>query len=218
MKMKNFQKINLDKNLAYLIGFIIGDGNLSNQHSHYLITAVDGSEEFMKIYAKIFQKTFGKKPKIFFDKHNNTFVAYIHSKYIWEIFVNDLKIPAGTKSGTVRVPTYLINATDNIKSAFLSGIFDAEGSVVNMIDKAHPNGYSRIQFKVNNQKLGKDIAEMLNSLDIPCKPLNYEYPREKFATIILNGNNKCKLFLSKVGFKHPNKKNKIKRILLRIIE
>ena len=46
--------------MAYLAGFIIGDGNISNED--YRIRAVEENEMFIKFFAETFGKTFGKTP------------------------------------------------------------------------------------------------------------------------------------------------------------
>ena len=193
----------MNPELAYVAGFIIGDGNLSDK---YLIRAVEENKDFLKeIFCKKFYETFGIFPKVYFDRYNNSYVAYLHSKKIWNVFVKELNIPNGDKSKIVRIPEE-IRFSDNLtKAAFLSAIFDAEGSAIIMKDSHHPHGYIRIQLKVHNEKLAKDIFDLLNNLEI--KPKIYFY--DGFAVLQINGKKQCKLFLEKVGFKHPLKNEKL---------
>lgn len=190
--------------LAYIAGFIIGDGNLSEK---YLIRAVEENKRFMKnVFLKVFHKAFNKLPKIYFDRFNNSYVAYLHSKEIWNVFVNELNIPTGKKSKIVRIPTPIMNSDVLSKASFLSAIFDAEGSVVEVKDPIHhPNGYPRIQLKVYNHKLAKDIFDLL--IQFESKPKLYLY--SDFAVIHINGRKNCKSFLEKIGFKHPLKNEKL---------
>lgn len=122
----------INRDLAYLIGFFIGDGNLSN---NYLIRATTKNKEFAQFISTLFYKLFNKKPNIYFDRYNNSFVVYTCSKDIWSFFVDDLKIPFGTKSRIVEIPRRIMKSDLDIKTAFVSGLYDAEASVVNMIDK-----------------------------------------------------------------------------------
>jgi len=64
--------------------------------------------------------------------------------------------------------------------------------------KHHPNGYLKIQFKVHNRDLAKDVYEML--LDIGFKPRLYNY--NDFSMVNLHGKSQGKIFLQKIGFKH----------------
>jgi len=202
--MTNFE---LTEDISYVTGFIVGDGNISQS---YIVRAVEENEEFIKEFAKIFFRAFGCVPKIYFDRYNNSFVAYKHSKQIWEYLANIMNIPKGTKSRTVKVPEIIMNSSNKIKCLFLSGIFDAEGSVIKMKDAKHPNGYLKIQFKVHNNELAKQIYNMLRKLDF--KPRLYEY--NDFAMVNLHGRSQGKLFLQKIGFKHPAKNAKINAFLL----
>ena len=192
--------------MAYVTGFIIGDGNLSNG---YRIRAVEENEDFIKCFAEEFGKAFGKTPKIYFDKHNNSYVAYLYSKIIWEFLIKELEIPNGTKSRDVRIPSKITASEDLIKSAFLSGIFDAEGCVTKVKDSHHPNGYLKIQFKVHNSGLAKDVFDLLASLDIKSKLYNYN----DFSLVYLLGKTQCRAFMDKIDFRHPAKREKLRRFL-----
>jgi hypothetical protein len=189
----------MNKDLAYLMGFIIGDGNLGQG---YIIRAVEEHKEFIESYTNLFEKVFNRRPKIYFDKFNNSYVAYLHSKAIWNFFVSN-GIPSGTKSRTARLPSE-IRDTEFAKY-FISGIFDAEGSIFLMKDSHHMNGYPRIQFKIHNHGLTKDIFDEL--VGIGLKPRLYKY--KEFSMIHINGRKQCKIFHVNVGFQHPIKKRKL---------
>ena len=94
MKLKNFSsktgdsEIEITENLAYVTGFILGDGNLGNG---YLVRAVEENEAFLNKFSEIFESIFKRKPKIYFDKFNRSYVAYVHSKKIWQ-FLSDFGI------------------------------------------------------------------------------------------------------------------------------
>ena len=194
-----------DEKLAYLTGFIIGDGNLGQG---YIIRAVDENEEFIStVYSTIFENVFQARPKMYFDKYNKSFVAYIHSKKIWNTLV-ETGVQSGTKSRTANVPHC---AYKNVKSkmAFISGIFDAEGSIFIMKDKAHRNGYPRLQMKMCNRPITEFITENLKQIGM--NPRLYHYP--DFSVIQMYGKTQCNLFHNNVGFKHPIKNAKLRMLL-----
>lgn len=193
------------ENLAYLAGFIIGDGNLSKG---YLIRAVEENRDFIEHFSDIFLGVFGRRPKIYFDKYNNSYVAYIHSKRIWNFLVR-FGIPPGNKSRTVRIPEKIMRSEKHVLCSFLSGIFDAEGSVFLMMDSRHKSGYIRIQLKMHNNSLVKEIYEKLVFLGI--KPRIYKY--DDFSMIQINGRKECKKFHDMIGFGHPIKNGKISNYL-----
>lgn len=197
----------VNEDSAYVTGFIIGDGNLSRS---YLVRAVEENESFISLFSEIFRRAFNETPKVYFDRFNNSFVAYLYSKRIWEFFVNELKIPSGNKSRIVRLPTKIKNSKVEIKTAFLSGIFDAEGSIMRTKDSHHPNGYTRIQFKVHNNELAEDIYGLL--IELGLHPRIYKY--KDFSMVNLHGKTQCQLFSEKIGFKHPVKSDKLGHFLL----
>jgi len=188
--------------IAYITGFLIGDGNISDD---YRIRAVEENEDYIGFFAEMFGKAFGKSPKIYFDKYNNSFVAYVYSKEIWEFLVTELEIPKGNKSRIVKIPSKIRDSAEKIKSAFLSGIFDAEGCVTKVKDSHHPRGYLKIQFKVVNRGLVEDVSGVLKDLGIGCKVYHYN----GFSLVYILGKTQSKLFLEKVGFKHPKKHEKL---------
>ena len=206
MKVEIKETFELTPEIAYAAGFIIGDGNLSDS---YRIRAVEENKDFMNLFVQNFGKAFGKTPKVYFDTYNNSFVAYVYSKIIWEFFVNELEIPKGNKSSKVRIPTKIVSAEEAVKSAFLSGIFDAEGCVTKVKDSHHPNGYVKIQFKVHNAELAKEVFEMLASLDVKSKLYNYN----GFSLVYVLGKTQCRAFMSKVDFRHPIKRDKLRHFL-----
>jgi len=197
--------VNMDENLGYLIGFIIGDGNLSKK---YLIRACDADKDFMeKIFVQKFKAAFKIAPRIYFDRYNNSFVAYTYSEEAWKTLKRFGVLP-GTKSRNVRILKSLKES--KIRCSIVSGLFDAEGSVIQMIDNHHKNGYLRIQLKVHNRGLAKDIFDILNAEKIKARIYNYD----KFSILQINGKQQCYNFNKTIGFKHPKKTKKLTTFLL----
>jgi archaeal flagellar protein FlaI len=197
----------LTENIAYLAGLIIGDGNLSK--SDYLVRIVDENKEFIEIVANLIEKEFNKKPKIYFDKFNNSFVCYIHSKEIWNFFTNELHIPYGNKSRIATVPQEIIGSNEKMKKAFLSGIFDAEGSSYLQKDSHHPNGYPRVQIKMYNSQLISEISMILKEIGISHKTYHYF----DFSIISIHGYKNCSKFFDIIGSFHPVKKENLISLL-----
>ena len=203
---KEISSENTEK-LAYLSGFIVGDGNLGEG---YIIRAVEENKDFIEnIFSETFNEVFGRKPKIYFDKYNNSFVAYVHCKNIWEFLANEVGVETRTKSRTVKTPLLIASGSQRLKIAFISGIFDAEGSVILMKDSHHKNGYPRIQLKMCSSILVGEISSMLRIFGI----MNKEYKYSTFSMIQINGKKQCKNFNDIVGFKHPVKDEKLRALL-----
>ena len=204
------QNLNSNENtekISYLSGFIIGDGNLGKG---YIIRAVEENKGFIEdVFCEIFNDVFNRKPKIYFDKFNNSFVAYVHCKEIWNYLAVNVGIETRTKSRTVKTPSMILNGSEKIKSAFISGIFDAEGSVIIMNDNHHKSGYLRIQLKMCSHDLVSEISTFLSELGIK----NRLYKYNTFSMIQINGKEQCGKFKNIIGFKHSLKNAKLRAFL-----
>ncbi len=120
-----------------------------------------------------------------------------------------MEIPSGTKSQIIRIPKFVSKSALKVKKEFISGIFDAEASVLKMIDSHHPKGYPRIQFKVVSHAITKDIHDILKLLDINSRIYRYN----TFSMIHINGKTQCRLFHDKIGFRHPIKDKRLRALL-----
>ncbi|HUS60057.1 MAG TPA: tyrosine-type recombinase/integrase [Nevskiaceae bacterium] len=120
----NFRgKENLDPKLWRLIGYVLGDGTISERRRGVLIH--DKNQEFLVFYQKLFANLFGKKPKIVKEKDRNSFRLNIYSVD----FVRFLRrIGLTEKSSLKRVPSLLFKCSLQEKAAFIAGFYDAEGN------------------------------------------------------------------------------------------
>jgi len=62
-------------------------------------------------------------------------------------------------------------------------------------------------------KSEKGVFDIFQTLGFNPKIYNYKYDYETVSMIHLNGKKQCKLFLQKIGFKHPIKQKKLKHLL-----
>ena len=184
---------------AYIIGFVIGDGNLSK--IDFLIRMYDRDKEYVNsILVPFFNKAFNKKPKTIYDSHNRGYVVYKNSKEVWT-FLHNLGIPFGSKSRTVRVPQAINNSSLENKKAFLAALFDAEGSIGRIVDKKrHPKGYIYFQLKTVNPTLIEQCATLLEET-MGFRPRIYHY---SYGSILrINGPKQVVRILKSLKVLHP---------------
>ena len=190
---------NLTCEQAYIVGFIVGDGNLSK--TLYLVRMYDSDKKFANSFLNsTFYKAFRKMPNVIYDKHNNGYVVYAYSKRIWN-FLREIGIPAGKKARSIEVPTRIRNGTIAVKSSYLAAFFDAEGSISSIVDKKrHPRGYIYFQLKTVNPILIDQTAQLLSDV-VKTTPKVYHYD---YGSILrINGPTQVKRILKSVGVKHP---------------
>jgi len=184
---------------AYIVGFIIGDGNLSK--TNYLIRMYDSNEQFSKnILLPTFHAAFGSTPTSWYDKHTNGFVVYLNSKPIWQQLI-DIGVPTGAKARTARIPPKIQQTSVKVQQSYLATFFDAEGSIGCIVDpKRHPRGYIYFQLKTANPKLIEETAILLKR-SIGFQPRTYHYD---YGSILrINGPTQVKRILKLLAVKHP---------------
>lgn len=114
----------IDKELAYLCGYHLGDGCINKSKRCFRIHYMDSKEQLIRI-SKIYQKIFGISLKIKKDKRKKAFNATIVSKALVYLFHYCLDLSIG-KKGKLKFLPWINN---NLKKDFIIGFLDAEFGV-----------------------------------------------------------------------------------------
>ncbi len=132
-KLHTLPKV-LTPDLAYLLGYIMGDGHLANPsdwisngskyNAEIRITTAD--QHHLVNLQKIFKKHFSYTPPLF--KEGNFYRLVGRSKVIHRFLAEICDVPVGNKKDKTRIPEIVYK--DNILSRyFVSGFFDADGTI-----------------------------------------------------------------------------------------
>jgi len=113
-KIKIPKKIN--KNIAQIFGYFIGDGNLFDN----TLSFRDLRRHVLAKYKKLLFKEFGLKCSLRPMKNKNCFELEVNNKYLAELF-RTLK----------NEYLFISKGTEDCINGFIRGIFDAEGSLTN---------------------------------------------------------------------------------------
>ncbi|MDP3765934.1 MAG: LAGLIDADG family homing endonuclease [Nanoarchaeota archaeon] len=168
---KRGKKITLPKvlttELAYLVGYIAGDGHLLDVFKEkqrtgdfeFRIEITSNDEYLFTNYVDpYFQKIFDIRGKFYKYKNRKAYEYYLSSKVLF-IFLNKVfELPIGKKNGSLHVPKIILNSDSQAKASFLAGFFDTDGCVT--VNK-------KIGFG-----LGDKSEELLGELKILFKDLN----------------------------------------------
>lgn len=129
----------LNEEIAYLCGFIVGDGYVKDEFEliekgkspEYSICMYDASLRFSQFLESLFLKNFNANVKIYFskDKKGSWYTTRCSLKPIYRFFTQVLNLQTGDTTGNAQVPEIIKSASDEIKIAFISGFFDAEVGV-----------------------------------------------------------------------------------------
>ncbi len=188
------------KSLVYILGFAFGDGNISKDG--HLVRLYEENLEFLKTTVKPrFIESFGTKPGISYDLTNNSYVLYKRSNQVWNTLHN-LGIPAGRKARIIIIPDMINLGDTKTKTAFVSGVFDAEASITSYSEKdRHPRGYKYLETKMYSPRFIDGLQRLLLDLSREFNPRVYHYD---YGSILrLNGKEQLRLVSSHLDLKHP---------------
>lgn len=126
----------LDTNMAYFLGLFHGDGYVfytknrneaPHQGSNYVSLVFDTNESDIAEIAKTQLERFGVNVRVKKRKGENSYMVSATSKQLSEYFYQNIK----QAKTPLKVPEFIWNATQEIKLAYLHGLFDSDGAAHN---------------------------------------------------------------------------------------
>lgn len=160
--------------LAYLLGYIIGDGHLANpwdvisNGSTYNaeIRITTGDKQHLLYLRKIFFELFSYTPPLFKE---GTFYRLIARAKTLHVFLHNVcGIPTGNKKHKTLVPPLIIG-NKLLESWFLAGFFDSDGSVTKQ-----KTGWN-IRIKQFNKRVLEESETLLLGLGIKISGIYADY-------------------------------------------
>ena len=175
VKYKQYPKIpnELNEDLAYFLGVLITDGHLQWQNKNerhsaqYCVQLYTSYEEekvmLLKLIKELFEyKAFIRSKKYGWNKRiNHEF--HINSKELVEYLNKRFKIPTGKKSSIIRIPEVISNNIEEVKSNFLRGVIDGDGSIKKNVG---------IELSSSSELFLEDIKLLLDSLSINSRKIS----------------------------------------------
>ena len=165
------------KELAELIGIILGDGNLhyfkkSKKIGTYMLRiAGDKRNDFnylTKYVSRLIENLFGIEPKIEMRKTNEMLII-VHSKEIVEFLIK-MGLKTGNKiKNRVTIPSWIFSNDEYLKTC-VRGLIDTDGCVYTLKPQ-YPNLY-QISFKNYNSALLKDTRRAFIKLGYPISNIS----------------------------------------------
>ncbi len=167
--------------LARIVADITGDGHLQIQEWRHLVSFYSKNMEEIDAVKKRFYDLFGVEGRIYTDnrrtngKETLRYKLFFISKPV-ALFLRDVGMPVGNKTNIpFVVPGWIINGKPEIRSAYLQGLFDTEGSIFCRASKAR----WQIGLKMaKNEAIIDDgtfyinqIRQMLADFNIHCSPV-----------------------------------------------
>lgn len=188
------QKIMLDKDLAYLLGVLIGDGNVEKGELFPAFVITCEEQEVQEDLQRIAQNHFGRIPKV--SKYGTKAAKLRFSQSIGQIALDFGVKAVNAKNKTV--PKAILESPREVVAGFLQGLFDA-------------NGYVRkdglIDFGSRSEKLVFQLQILLANFGIISHLKIKQVNNEDFYRLIIGGNNAVK-FHKSIGFRLSRKKER----------
>ncbi len=218
MNKINFPKA-ITPDLAYLAGFINGDGHLcyrkdKNEYSIFCSGNLKDEVEFYnQILIPLFKELFNVNMKIKTQKSNSTYNLIFYSKELFTFLSDKLSIPTGAKSSIVRVPEIIKGL--GLTKEFICGFADADFSF--MIKKRYRKipYYPIISGASKSKMIIEDIADFLKENEIPFyKKLDKtikdrRYGSSKISILTVYGHDNLARWMKTVGFRNAKILRKI---------
>ncbi len=159
----------LDSDLAYLLGIQVGDGYLKKQQRgttiDYSISydghKINDTEWYLLVLKKLIKNLFNKDVQVF-STDTGTVRIMFRSKLIFT-FLNKVCHISESPKTNIRIPDFIFNSDQRIKSSFLRGLADTDFSLT-FKKRQKKHHYPVIYFQTNSESLHRDTKELLLSL------------------------------------------------------
>jgi len=184
--------------LSYLIGFICGDGHLTDYGNHYILRLSEKSIPQLMYLQSLFKSLFNIKIPLF-KIYESGHALQVGNKAIYRFFIQVLKIKVG------EIPKSAKNLDQINKKYFLMGIFDSEGSV----DSSYLD--ARIVIHQADSKFLKEVINLFKDLNIRFTgPYRHQTQKGIWYHIQIRKKLDILKFIKEIGTCHVTKFQKLK--------
>jgi|SRR3989338_4388836 len=198
------------KELAELVGIMMGDGCLSSCNGAYVTYIsghkIDDREYHEKTIKNLFLKIFGKEVFVKERRKENAIFIRFYDKAIFNI-LHSVGIPIGKKYDSLKIPDWIVNNSE-LSSSFIRGLADTDGSVVfSKQHKAVPY-YPRIEI---SSKSGSFLEEVLSIL-VSKGFYGSISKNSQYYRLEVSGFKNLERWLALIGFNNPKHMKKVENI------
>lgn len=203
--------------LAYLCGFIAGDGSLSYRSSknEYSLKCVgnprDEQEYYDIVVVELFRNLFDLTPTTkHFDKRT-TYGFRIFSKHLFNYLVS-LELSVSPKYATLHIPSWIYE--QSLLAAFIRGIFDTDGCLCFKKRYREKPYYPVLSLSSKSSDFCKELYSALRIMGFSPVLCSFKSKASNgslttISRVELNGFTQLQLWMNLIGTWHPKNKNKI---------
>lgn len=194
-------------NLARLFGIICGDGSEDGNR----IIIYEGSEELVKDYCSLVERTIGVKPTVRVVDKRGQKGSFAKKKY-FEVRIHSLEFVKAIKqiapeiiSRERDIPNDILKCENRIVAAFLSGLYDAEG----YLDR------NNVDIAMVDEKLMKKIQLILLRFGILSSFAEKSVQGNPQWSVRITDLNATRSFKRDVGFRRKDKRKRLEKLCKR---
>jgi hypothetical protein len=202
----------LTEDQAYMLGAILGDGNIRERLSAFVIT--DMSEERLRIYQETFERAFGVKGVIHEPggPNDRRRIQFNRMPLVRELAARYPMLRERSRNRYIQDSIY--REPSEVRAAFLRGLFDAEATI------AHHS----VMFFSSSYLLIKQVKHLLSYWGIRARVHEYEQSESRMGEHTIRAGTHYKLsinakdallFAEHIGFGCPQKRAKLARLVAR---
>lgn len=200
------------KELAELIGIILGDGNIWCKKGGYYYVRICGDAEkdrdYLLNYVKpLFKKLFKKDMHLIKHKtHKELFLSIGNKDIVFTL--NHFGLPSGNKKkNNVGIPNWILGSNDYIK-ACVRGLIDTDGSVCSITGRNYPY----IWFSCNIKNLRKTFEMAMKKIEFKISKWNIREGRT--PDIYIGKKELVKKYIQTISFKNKRHLTKISALVV----
>lgn len=215
VKAKLHLPSSMSPDLAYLLGFVAGDGHLAfrkkKNGTDYLLRCVGNSKDEKPLYdnviAPLFYRLFGINvvPK-YHDKKKTYGISIWRKDIVYAL--HNLGIPLGKKSDIIRIPES-VKQSDKLLRAFIQGYADADFCLTLKRRGRDYQYYPVIVGASRSSVIIQEIADYLSknsfriSVQLDRVVYDKRYGSSKISTLQLYGSGQLLKWMEFIGFRNP---------------
>ncbi|USG99965.1 helix-turn-helix domain-containing protein [Thermococcus argininiproducens] len=204
----------LDEKLAYFVGLVAGDGDVSKAGWGVSIRFSNHNKHMRYRFIELTRELFGIEAVEHLQEERVPAVRF-HSKIVAHL-IEKLGVPLSPKSPNLDLPNEFFRASKNVLAAYIRGLFDCDGTIV-----IRQRGSSYLEFDTTSEKLARKLQLALLRFGIIS---HLRKRRKAGTTTTVNGHRvtsrhdrwELKIygeniirFAARIGFEHPEKAEKL---------
>ncbi len=193
--------------MARCVARITGDGNLYYRYIRYSNTC----KELLDGFVRDISKEFNHHSFTYGITNTGTPFVQIHGKALISKFIEFLP---SYKSADVYIPKQVLNASGEVKRAYLRALFDDEGSVCIRVFGKTGEWKRNIKIDSKSYLLIEGIKTLLSELNISSNNIGRCDKEDKYWYYLgISGRENFIRFAKEIGFSHPVKQQKLLLLL-----